>query len=66
MARDPDVTRANNRLAALHKHHPADHPLILAARADLYEATLRRDILAADLNTEQRSRLAALILGVAA
>jgi hypothetical protein len=58
--------RAHNRLAALHKHHADTDPQVISARAALAEAKLRRDILAADLDNDQRTRLAALLLGGAA
>lgn len=61
-----NVQLARNRLAVLTRHHGPDHPLTVKARAALAEAKLRRDILAADLDAEQRNRLAHVILGGAA
>jgi len=62
-----DVLAARNRLAVISRHHGTQHPDTLKAHAALTEAKLRREILAADdLDTEQRSQLAALLLGGAA
>jgi hypothetical protein len=66
MSPNPVLT-ARNRVAVLTRHNGPDHPDTLKARAALAEAKLRRDIIAADdLDSDQRARLAALILGGAA
>ena len=61
------VQVARNRMAVLTRHHGPDDPNTIKARAALTEAKLRRDIMAADnLDSDQRNRLASLLLAGAA
>lgn len=61
----PERRRLRARLAALERHHPDRPELAGAARAELHVADLEdhiRDV-AGGLRPEQRSSLAALLLG---
>ncbi len=58
-----ELVSARQRANALSRHRGPDHPSVVEARARLAELQLAEKISATPLSPEQRSRLAALLLG---